>query len=519
VTTSLFPSTGAQHALLRRHLRSHRERISQTWRHALTCADDDASERGQLHRQLPELLDQVIAACMAAPFNPVFAQAIGAAPADLCGSRPEALGATQTVLAQELIAGVPEAGRAVLQPRVAALLGALATGFARQMRVWPPPPPITVTFRPHVDTTNYRMLIEHIPAITYIAAFDESSSTIYTSPQIASMLDFSQAEWMSDHTRWLTQIHPDDRARVLAELERIHDGGLPRPCEYRMLTRDQRVVWFLDDAAIMRDAHNRPLYLYGVMSDITRRKRMEAELADARRRLAEGQDAERSRLARELHDNAVQQLLYIGRLLDQRQRSLAEGWTFEAEVVTHAVALEAIRGEVLAVARQLRTVISELRPAGLDDLGLTIALEGYVARLWREDGPDLPQLTLDLDQSGLALPRSIALCLFRVAQEALRNAISHARAQQVTLRMRLSPEEALVTVQDDGRGFRTPVDLSAFALADHVGLIGIAERVAGVGGELAIETQPDAGTTVSVRVPLGSNEDYHEQANPNSAGR
>jgi len=374
-------------------------------------------------------------------------------------AQPEALGATQTVLAQELIAGGPDAERDALLPRVAALLGALATGFARQMRLCPLPPPITVTFRPRVDTTNYRLLIEHIPASTYIAAFDEASSTVYTSPQIAPILGFSQAEWMADHTRWLTQIHPDDRARVLAELARIHAGGLPRPCEYRMLTRDGRVIWFLDDAAIMRDAHNQPLYLYGVMSDITERKRIEAELADARRRLAEGQDAERSRLARELHDDAVQQLLYIARLIDQRQRALAEGWTSESEVVTHAVGLEAIRGEVLAVARQLRTVIGELRPAGLDDLGLAIALEGYVACVMREGGPDLPQLALDLDQSGVELPKLIRLCLFRVAQEALRNAIRHAQAQQVTLRLRLSPAEALLIVQDDGCGFCVPVDL------------------------------------------------------------
>ncbi len=516
MATSLFSRTGAQHVLLRRHLRSRRERILQTWYQALARADED---QGGLHRQLPELLDQTIAACIGEPFNAVFAQAIGAALAALCVSRPEALGATLTVLAQELIDGVPEAGRPAFQPRVAALLGALATGFTRQIRAWPSPPPITVTFRPHVDTTNYRLLIEHIPAITYIAAFDESSSTIYTSPQIASILGFSQAEWMADHTRWLTQIHPDDRARVLAELERIHGGGKPRPCEYRMLTRDRRVVWFLDDAAIMRDAHNQPLYLYGVMSDITKRKRMEADLADARRRLAEGQDAERSRLARELHDDAVQQLLYIGRLIDQRLRTLAEGWASETEVITHAVALEAIRGEVLVVARQLRTMISELRPAGLDDLGLTIALEGYVARLKREGGPDLPQLDLDIDQSAVALTQPIALCLFRVAQEALRNVISHARAQQVTLRLRLSPEQALLTVQDDGHGFRAPVDLSAFALADHVGLIGISERVAGVGGELVIETLPGAGTTVRVRVPLSSNEECYGQADPNSAGR
>lgn len=502
MATSLFSHANPQHTLVRRHLRANRERIFQAWCQVLVCADEDC---GELPKRLAELLDQVIAACLVEPFEPAFAEAIGSALAEICESRSEALGATQTLLVHELIAGMPEVARAIFLPRAAALLGALAAGFARQVQVpaWPPPP-ITVTFRPHVDTTDYRVLIEHIPAITYIAAFNESSATIYTSPQIASILGFSQAEWMADHTRWLTQIHPDDRAQVLAELARIHGGGLPRPCEYRMLTRDGRVVWFLDDAAIMRDAHNQPLYLYGVMSDISERKQIEADLADARRRLAEGQDAERSRLARELHDDAVQQLLYIGRQIEQRQRSLGAGWASEAEVITHAVALEAIRGEVLTVARQLRTVIGELRPAGLDDLGLSIALEGYVARLWRDSSePNLPQIQLDLDQSGVAVPKPIALCLFRVAQEALRNVIGHAHARKVTLRLRLAPNQVQLSVQDDGCGFDMPADLSAFALNDHVGLIGMAERVVGVRGELVIESQPGAGTAVRVSVTCG----------------
>ena len=72
---------------------------------------------------------------------------------------------------------------------------------------------------------NYRRLIEHIPAITYIAALDETSSTLYTSPQIETILGFTQAEWMSDPTLWLKQIHPDDRARVLEGLARIHSGA------------------------------------------------------------------------------------------------------------------------------------------------------------------------------------------------------------------------------------------------------------------------------------------------------
>jgi hypothetical protein len=74
VATSLFSRAAAQHALLRCHLRSQRERLLQTWRQALALADNHASDHGELHRQLPELLDQVIAACLAEPFNPVFAR-------------------------------------------------------------------------------------------------------------------------------------------------------------------------------------------------------------------------------------------------------------------------------------------------------------------------------------------------------------------------------------------------------------------------------------------------------------
>ncbi len=138
-----------------------------------------------------------------------------------------------------------------------------------------------------VEETKYRILVEHIPAITYIAAMDRQSSTLYTSPQIEAILGFSQAEWMADHTLWLKQIHPDDRAFVLKELTRIHSGGVPKPCEYRMLARDGHVRWFVDDAAVARDGDGHPLALYGVMIDITKQKRLEAELAEAQRQLKE----------------------------------------------------------------------------------------------------------------------------------------------------------------------------------------------------------------------------------------
>jgi len=135
------------------------------------------------------------------------------------------------------------------------------------------------------EETKYRLLVEHIPAITYIAAIDEQSSTHYTSPQIEAILGFSQAEWKADPTRWLKQIHPDDRAFVLKELARIQAGGDPTPCEYRMLSRDGQIHWFIDDAAVARDAAGHPLALYGVMIDITKQKHLEAQLAELQHQL------------------------------------------------------------------------------------------------------------------------------------------------------------------------------------------------------------------------------------------
>jgi len=132
---------------------------------------------------------------------------------------------------------------------------------------------------------DYRRLIEHIPAIIYIAAWDATSSTIYTSPQIEQLLGFTQDEWMADHMLWLTQIHPEDRDFVLEQLAHIHAGGKPQPCEYRMLTRAGQVRWFRDDAAVMRSDDGEACYLYGVMFDITEQKQMKAALDEARRQL------------------------------------------------------------------------------------------------------------------------------------------------------------------------------------------------------------------------------------------
>lgn len=236
------------------------------------------------------------------------------------------------------------------------------------------------------------------------------------------------------------------------------------------------------------------------------------ELARAHQQLLVGREQEQRRLAQDLHDNALQQLLNINRELGVLWRTGSSRQALEARRV-QAPAPAMIRQELLDVVAQLRGLVGELRPAGLEELGLTAALQGYVARLVREGGPNMPKIELNMDQVGTTLPQPVAICLFRVGQEALRNALKHAQAQHIMLNLRLTPPVPLdvggeqrgsvtFSVRDDGRGFRVPVRLSELTWANHFGLVGIAERVDLLGGQLHIRSRPGAGTEVTVQIPL-----------------
>lgn len=131
---------------------------------------------------------------------------------------------------------------------------------------------------------KYRTLVEQIPAITYIAAINENSTTIYVSPQIENILGFSQADWLAGQDNWYKHLHPEDRTRVLYELHLFHESSIPFRTEYRMLTREGRVLWIKDEAIITRDADGNPLYIQGIMFDITQQKQVEEALRTSEER-------------------------------------------------------------------------------------------------------------------------------------------------------------------------------------------------------------------------------------------
>jgi PAS domain S-box-containing protein len=125
---------------------------------------------------------------------------------------------------------------------------------------------------------RYHALVEQLPAIIYIVEFGKVNRTIYISPQVEWLLGFSQAEWLADADLWIKQLHPDDRDRVLAEVRRRDARGEPLDLEYRVLTRDGRVLWIRNQTTLVRDETGRIRYSQGIMLDITERKQTEEAL-------------------------------------------------------------------------------------------------------------------------------------------------------------------------------------------------------------------------------------------------
>ncbi len=143
-------------------------------------------------------------------------------------------------------------------------------------------------------SSRYRILVEQIPAIVFMSFLDKGISEAYISPQIETMLGFTQAEWLNDPVRWFEQLHEEDKTRWSVEAAQMFMTGNPLRSTYRVRAKDGRVIWFHCEAKMVRRKDGRPWFIHGVAFDVTELKQKENERQDALNALSHSEKMQRS---------------------------------------------------------------------------------------------------------------------------------------------------------------------------------------------------------------------------------
>lgn len=212
--------------------------------------------------------------------------------------------------------------------------------------------------------------------------------------------------------------------------------------------------------------------------------------------LSTAQEAERARLARELHDEIVQHLIALGHGMDRVQRLL------DRDPTQIPQRLQAMRSSITALVDELRTLIGDLRPPALAELGLLPAVELLLQRnpdAGKGSGEDGPEVTLIVRGDERRLAPQSEQAVFRIVQEAWSNIRHHAQAGRADFTFVYAPDGLHVAISDDGSGFVPPMESGA--PEGHWGLRGMRERAELTGGRLAVMSRPGQGTRIEVHIP------------------
>jgi PAS domain S-box-containing protein len=302
---------------------------------------------------------------------------------------------------------------------------------------------------------------------------------------------------------WSEGVHPDDLQSCLQTYGRAFDARQAFRMEYRMQRFDGQYRWVLD-TGIPRFRSDGAFEGYiGSCIDITDQKQVEETLRareqslrqtrEGLRKLAgkllRAQEEERRRIGREMHDDWTQRLAVLSIDLAKLDRQLGAPQTARPLLHMMQQQLAKLSEDVHALSRQLH-------PSILDDLGLVDALRSECASFSRREG-----ITVDYRPETLpaSIPRDIALCIYRVAQEALRNIAKHAGVNRARVALGGTPQEILLRVQDRGAGF----DPDGQRSHPGLGLSSMEERAHLLQAELTVTSAPGQGTTIALRIPLG----------------
>jgi PAS domain S-box-containing protein len=319
-----------------------------------------------------------------------------------------------------------------------------------------------------------------------IAIENLEGQPLFANPALCSMLGFSEEEMRGKH--WVEFSPPEDAEKDWALFTKLKGGSIDHyQMDKRFFRRDGSLIWGRLSISLLKNGGT-PLAVAAV-EDITERKLAQEALSTLSQRLIEVQEEERSRIARELHDDINQRLALLTVTLDGLSKDLSPSPSGPKEVIDGAVK------ELVDVSTDIQAMSHRLHSSRLEHLGLAKAM----ARFCRElSNRHRVQIELQTENVPNDLSKEISLCLFRVLQEALQNAIKYSGRTHFQIVLSGQPTEIELTVQDWGKGFH----LDGAMRTGGIGLISMNERLKLVNGELSIDSQLGRGTIIHARAPL-----------------
>jgi PAS domain S-box-containing protein len=331
---------------------------------------------------------------------------------------------------------------------------------------------------------RFRVLADTTPSLVWMC--DAQGKITYLNEQRLAFTGPDPSAGYGD--TWITYIHPDDVKNVLDTLWQALKDRQPFSKEYRLRRSDGTYRWMFDVASPRMNGDGSFAGFIGSAIDVTDQKLAQQALENVSGQLIEAQEKERTRIARDLHDDVCQRLALLSMELEQAKRN-SNG---RASATKN---LEEIRKHCSEIAGDVQSLSHQLHSSKLDFLGVVAAIRGFCKEFSKQHGVSVEFTDRNVPQR---LPKDVSLCLFRVAQEALHNAVKYSGVNQFKVDLSAAPDEVQLQVTDAGVGF----DPEETKKNRGLGLVSMQERVNLVHGKFSVESAASTGTRIRAVVPL-----------------